>query len=200
MKKNSESAALSGNLRETALRVAKHEAGHYIVSKVLGFEAGVISLRLLDLIGGHSGGAEIKLSEGPLEQPYISGYLRRRIQTLYAGALAEALKGGEIIPDQAYNCWKEGGRGDFDKARELLHLLRNLTPLPIQADEIEKQLTALETELMNEAGKIVEHESEIIEILAKTLVNKMSKINVQYKLECAEINSIPEIIARFQSA
>jgi ATP-dependent Zn protease len=77
--------------RQRIMPVAQHEVGHFVAARVLRFRTVGISVEMLPK-GGHAGGAEITLSEALHSLEETKEYLRRRVQVLYAGALAQTLR------------------------------------------------------------------------------------------------------------
>ena len=65
--------------------------GHYVVARLLGFRTSDVSLEIIGPINGHRGEAAVILGEPMRTLEEVGCYLRRRIQVLYAGALAETL-------------------------------------------------------------------------------------------------------------
>lgn len=61
--------------------ILRHEAGHLIVAKLLGFETGGIALAELQ---AH---AEISLTPNLADIPGAIDYIKRRMTVLYAGVL-----------------------------------------------------------------------------------------------------------------
>ena len=74
-----------------------------------------------------TGGCEVQLDIKLHDLDAVRDYLSKRIQVLFAGAIGEALDGSNVNNENA-NIIITGpeGKSDFDKARELLHLLANI--------------------------------------------------------------------------
>ena len=85
--------ALPLDLRLLADRVAKHEMGHYVVARALGFRTGDVSIEIIGHAEGHRGTAEITLHEKIRSIEELRVYLERRIIVLNAGGAAETLPG-----------------------------------------------------------------------------------------------------------
>jgi hypothetical protein len=84
--------SLPQHLRDLAQLIGRHGAGHYIVALVFGFRAGDLTLKMIGPIEGHEAGAGIKLGQPLTNREDILQYLKKRVQVLYAGVLAEALQ------------------------------------------------------------------------------------------------------------
>jgi hypothetical protein len=76
-------------LQQNAAPAAMHEAGHYMVARVLGFDTGEIYINV-DLKGA-DGGSIIYPHKSLETLGEVCEYLERRIQVLCAGALAQHL-------------------------------------------------------------------------------------------------------------
>lgn len=181
-----------------ALGVAKHEAGHYIVSRVHGFPAGGIALTIFDVHGGHSGESDLRVNQPLRSVADIRRYLCARIQILYAGVLAQALQDGIIDGDEALAYAAKGGAGDRNKAGELLHLVRNIDyPEEDNETTMHSQLTKLGNALWNQAAQIVMDEHALIENLAQRLATKVEHVNRRYRLSETELQVIEALSTRF---
>jgi len=186
--------------RNTVVRkIAKHELGHYIIARVLGFRTGDIAITIFDMNGGHEAGSEIIPAQPLACDPSIMGYLERRVTVLYAGTLAETLMNGKVNHDEAIKIVKSlGGARDYDKARELIQLWRNLKyPEAETPDEIQAGLTELDLLVWNRAADIVEQEQELIEGLAEHLAMDVKHLHRKVMLTEADLAAIPKLKERF---
>src|ERR1700730_2598824 len=133
--------------RRNKIDILRHEAGHLVAGKLLGFETGLIRLTEKDA------GAEITLTPRLPDIAAIVDYIQRRVIVLYAGVASEALRGKTINQEQALNDYSnEIGMNDFAKIRELLLLLAG-----INCGDGDRQ-TLLDTyveEYANRAGEFV---------------------------------------------
>ena len=146
------------HLRELARKVAQHEMGHYVVARLLGFRTGDVSIEIIGPINGHRGGAAVILAEPMRTLEDVGCYIRRRIQVLYAGALAETLPPRQsptknVNRQEAMTIIGTPGSGaeqDAAKARELIRILRNIQHADEGVEsgsEVEQQLRAISDEL-----------------------------------------------------
>jgi hypothetical protein len=186
--------------RSTSIRrIGQHEAGHYIAARVLGFKVGSISLTITDLLGGHSAGSEITPACPLSGDECIIDYLERRVTVLYSGALAESLSNDIIDNDYALNCIRAGGgKSDYDKARELIQLLRNIKyPNDIAEEEIQSSLDSIDSYIWNKAAEIIQAEHKIIEGIGLRLASEVQHIGEPFVLSSDELDSLPIIKERF---
>ncbi|MCR4313473.1 MAG: hypothetical protein NUV58_04450 [Candidatus Roizmanbacteria bacterium] len=185
--------------RSHITRIGQHEVGHYIVARILGFQAGDISLTITDLVGGHIAGSEIELAMGLTTVESIIDYLENRVIVLYAGALAESLTKGRVDNKAAESIRLDGGKDDDAKARELIRLLRNIKFSDAQTeDEIQKGLYCICDKLWDQAANIVKKDHEIIEGLGSRLASEITHTGKTFILTEGEIKSLPAIQARFR--
>lgn len=196
------STPLTAQARVLARAVAQHEAGHYIVGRVLGFKTGALTIQLLNTGHGlgHKGEAEITLHEEISTIEAVQHYLERRVQVLYAGVLAEAMdmRTGEIDAETAIQHLGKGAAGDHAKAREAMQLIRNIKYGQAQSDEqVKSQLEEINGELWNKAGAIVIGERDLIEILSTRLAQLVKATGPAHALSKSEIDGLEAIAKRF---
>lgn len=192
---------LQKSAREEVLRVARHEAGHLIAAKVLGFATNGIGLTILSTTGRHhKGSATIELGENNQGTVKTLEYLRRRVQVLFAGALGEALGGGKLDLAIASQALETNAEDDLNKLCELVWILHNASePENGQRhnDREAKHFNRLLNELRDCAAILVANEGDHIEEIARRLADKVKLIDTKYELTEEEIMALPEIAARF---
>jgi hypothetical protein len=141
--------------------ILRHEAGHLVIAKLLGFETGHVRLTSKDA------GSGITLVPHLADIPAITEYIGRRVVVLYAGVAAEALQGTKINQEQAMHDFSsEVGMNDFAKIRELLLLLAG-----IECGDADRQaaLDRYVEQYANRVGKLVEKYALAIHEVAKEL-------------------------------
>lgn len=154
-------------------RIGQHEAGHWIVARVLGFQVGPLMLRLTgrgnEVAVAHEASATIYLQRNLPAVGDIATYLRERIQVLYAGALAQALTEGSIDELMTKEAQADNAKSDVDKAAEHLELLLNIErgrdQALLQPSARLDARNALCNELFQLAASLVQdHALEIVQI------------------------------------
>lgn len=177
-------------------KVCNHEAGHYILAREMKFKTHGISAKF-DFPLGHSGSAGCEPWKPSIESSEdIGNYLERRVQILYAGVIAEAMdKEGNYDSDYALNEWRNGGgKDDYSKFRELIHVLRNIKhPNTIDEQEVQKQLDNIDNDLIQKTGEIVHKRIALIHGVGHSLFRKVQEYNTEYELSENEINQIQMI-------
>jgi hypothetical protein len=184
------------NDRDRILLVCMHEAGHYILTKEMGFETTGISVKF-ERYGGHIGNSGFKNWN-----PYMDSllkmkeFLEKRIKILYAGVIAECIdKEGNYDGQKAIIEWTiGGGRNDHSNIRELTRLIRDIDfPDTENEDDVNAQLKVIDDKLISDAGDIVFDRIQIIRSLANMLCDKVLDYGIEYKLTEEELNEIPSI-------
>ncbi len=193
------------HLRELARTVAQHEMGHYVVARLLGFRTSDVSIELTGPINGHRGEAAVILGAPIRTLEEAGSYLRRRIQVLYAGVLAETLPPRQsptkgVNEKEAIKILKTPGNGaeqDYAKARELIQMLRNIEHPEdaIEDDELQQQVTALDLELWSSSIDLVQTHEDLIVGLAINLVDRVQRINERIVLSASALDDIPALSA-----
>jgi len=179
--------ALPHDLRQIAVRVAKHEVGHNIIARALGFRTGDVSIKILRPHGRYHGASAITLPEAIEAIEDLRVYLERRIIVLYAGALAETLPDSgsptkKVNADKAHEILEnpvQGAEQDFAKVRELLYVLRNVSrPGTDLSDEdaLQAEINELNHRLFNRAAELVEAYAETIIGLGDNLASQVKAV------------------------
>jgi hypothetical protein len=163
--------------------ILRHEAGHLVVGKLLGFETGLIRLTDKDA------GAEITLTPHLADIPSLVDYIKRRVVVLYAGVASEALRSTKIDQAQALKDFSsEAGMNDFAKIRELLLLLAG-----IECGESDRQavLDRYVEEYANRAGELVEKYALLVHEVAKELANAIPASGAE--LSGVKVDALPSV-------
>jgi hypothetical protein len=143
------------------------------------------------LRGGYSASSEVVLVKDLTADDSVSAYLRKRVQVLYAGALAEALINGRVHQENSLEYIRIGGAIDYAKARELIHLIRNIEFGATENNEIaQTQLDKLDLELWNQAAGIVEQKHAFIEGLGSRLASEVKHIGTLYTISETELSTL----------
>lgn len=181
-------------------QLARHEAGHHVAARVLGFKVGDMELTMNDGRGAHDASCDIKLYQPLADEAAIVDYLERRIVVLTAGAMSETLRNGKFDNQAACDSSNTGGAmNDRAKAREYLQLLRNIQHKTASSDENEilRQMSVIDLALWNRAGDLVVAEYEQIEGVGAALADRMLHLGQKAVLTGAEIDAMPRMRARF---
>ncbi len=105
----------------TIVDICRHESGHQVIARVLGFEAGDMEFKDLQAGSTFTGTAELNTVDE------IVDWVSRRSIVLYAGAIAEAIEDGEIRSEYALCFYKNYvANDDYRKISEFVRLLRNI--------------------------------------------------------------------------
>ncbi|ODR89301.1 hypothetical protein A8M32_22975 [Sinorhizobium alkalisoli] len=144
-------AAISG------LDRARHELGHHFVGYHLKFEMGDVSIEPplgnLVFIGGTS---ELDTSRPITSMLELEKWCEDRVKVLYAGVIAQALKGG-VVDNQAAICLttEVSGHMDHKMVSQLMNLLRNVRYSDRPRADAEISMQADELELWSETSDLV---------------------------------------------
>jgi hypothetical protein len=183
------------NTDRDLLKTCFHESGHYVIAKFLKFKTVELSIEIKSTPEIHfryDGGSEITLPMSISSEEDLLSYLKRRVQILYAGAIAESLSNRKVNDEEAKNnIGQPKCQIDHSKSRELIHLIRNVSYKGVfNEEEIQEQLDKIFETLWNETINLVERKSYDIEHIANKLASLVIKCNVRYKLTEDEINKL----------
>jgi hypothetical protein len=148
------------NGREAAATTIRHECGHLLAARFLGFPTGGIHLSPTEA------GASIDLLLSLKTIDEALEFIEKRVQVLYAGSLAESLVRKKTKDDVANKLLLSTAASDFEKVRELIRMWVGLK-YPVVTEAIfQAKLTQLNEQLYNKAAKLVEDNAGLIDDLA----------------------------------
>jgi hypothetical protein len=185
----------------TIVPLARHEIGHYVIARVLGFETGSIKLKVLDFHGAHNGHSSSEPRRSLYSVDDVIKYSEDRIQVLFAGALAQSLSNGKIDDRAAVDVLeKGGGQNDFAKARELIRLIRNLRyPAVTYNADVQRGLDEINNDLWARTIALVEKDHHIICGLGDRISAELKYVGEEFELTEEELESLRSIRERFHS-
>lgn len=162
---------ISFRQRQIVAKMGMHEAGHYVVARKLGFDVGETTICLIDIYDNYDCSILMDTAQRLPSTSEIDQFLYKRIQVLFAGAMAQTLSGGRVDNDAVELAIKYGeGREDEQKAAELIHLLRNIRHANTANETVFRQaVTVLFEDLREKARVLVENEHEAISALGNHL-------------------------------
>ena len=195
--------SLPSYLRNRARTLAQHEMGHYVVSRLLGFRTGEVSIEIINW-DHYRGGAAIFLAEA-LKGETVASYLERRVQVLYAGAQAQTLPpnlpDGKVDEEAAVQIIQNpthGAEQDHSKTCELINIIRNIrhadTPLP-NDEEVNQQLKEIADDLWERTTDLVEAHADGIVGLAHNLSDRVQQMKQVVSISADELESLPWVLS-----
>jgi hypothetical protein len=147
--------------RKALMDTLRHECGHLITAKVLGFVTGDIELKANSACAG----IDLPLSIESLDD--VKQFLGKRVSVLYAGSIAQSLSPKGIANAQDTDKFlRSTATDDFSKIRELVRLFVGIQNAGVTDNEFAKKLRAAEVRFSTQASKIVEKYAEAIVDLA----------------------------------
>jgi hypothetical protein len=134
----------------------RHECGHLIVARLLGFPTGEIRLSPAEAAAG----IDLMLSLKTIGE--VIEFIERRVQVLYAGSLAESLDRNRIQNQRAHDLLLSTAAHDFAKVKELVRMWVGLKHPDVTESEFQNKLTNIKDRLGNQAAELVETHAELI--------------------------------------
>jgi hypothetical protein len=179
--------------------VLRHEFGHLIAAKHLGFKTGLVLLK------AKSAGAEIVLDVSLPALDDVASYIDRRIQVLYGGALAECLRKNNTIDASATSTkLRSTAADDFTKIREIMRIAVGIRNPEATANEFQTHLTAAKDDLFNRAAMIITQEAALIREMVDFFLDKRRAASpkgkaplTEFTLAAEDIDGHPSIVSRF---
>jgi hypothetical protein len=187
-------------LKDKIFNISKHEAGHYIIARDLGFEVTSLTINILDARDAHTAGSGVILSQPINKKDEVITYLEKRTKILLAGSVAQSLTGQKQDETEANKILESGGKSDYSLARENMQLLRNLYfPNETNRDKISEQLSLIFDKLWKETIENVSQAEDIILILAKRLAQEVVEFQTLYELPKDKIDQMIDIKKRYDT-
>lgn len=185
------------------INIANHEAGHYVVATVLGFRLGNIKLQIFKSKKfHHKASVDIFVDEPLINMDSVLAFCERRVQVLYAGAIAETLLNGNIDMQRVKNILEDSAKRDFDKIWVFNRIINNIKNAnAITADEKHNGNLALliDNELKRKSQNLVLQNKDVILEIGEKLIEGITDDNKEYCLAKQEINSLPLMVKALNS-
>lgn len=162
--------------------VCRHEAGHYVLSQILGFENHEININVK--FGGNSGHNKIKVFDPDNIEDKIN-FNKQRIKVLFAGILSEQSK--KSIKERL----KETGKSDYEDINIRLNKIIELQHSEITDNSRLNELRQkLEQELFEQTEELVKKNQKWINIIANYIEPKVICHDKDYIFTDEEIKKI----------
>lgn len=167
-------------------QIARHEVGHAVVAKLLGFETGSISIMLTAANGDHVAATEMLLDSHASNLNELERYLERRIIVLMAGAMSEP----ESVQDLKHSFGEafKVAESDRQKSDELIQVLLNM-----RGKKEPSNLARCRSHLFESTYRIVYHNHTVIDSIAKKLAGQIENYKQMVTWPAEKFHALPEI-------
>lgn len=165
-------------LNQLVSQKCRHEYGHYIAARVLGFRTGNVTFRLTSENGDHVGTSEVMVQMPLIETTALIDYIERRVVVLFSGVMAETPFSDDIGGEYVEEVLSQGG-GESDSAKitELVELHLNLTATDaMEATTRRSARSILMKRLRRRSEDIVRAEYSLIAALAAEHTGRMTEV------------------------
>jgi hypothetical protein len=167
----------------------RHEVGHLVAAKVLNLPTGKIVLK------ASQAEAEITLNPRLPDTLTAIDFIRRRVQVLYAGALAQSLENGRARPQIANEFLDSTANNDHAKVRELVRIVVAMEHPGASDNEFATKLLEAGEELYVAARDIVEQQSAVIEAVTEEFMRakRVARNPQEFELEKRIVDDLPAV-------
>jgi hypothetical protein len=177
----------------------RHEFGHLVIAKVVGFSTGDIKLKT------SQAGAQVDLLPTFSTLANVQDYCERRIKVLYAGPCAEALNGGRVDLNAGRRLLMTTSANDHAKIRELTRIICGVTcPSIKDVAEFAHQLKEIDNALAEETVRMVEQDASLIKNLTVFFMKKLDEEErrlghqpIEFIMPRDAIDAFPGVTSRF---
>jgi hypothetical protein len=175
------------SFREVRLKVLRHELGHWLVARHLGFKTGNIEITVHQNDGPR--GSKVYVQEGTsmvFPDPVIKNtdelktYLEQRFQILYAGTYAQ-VHGQNLTEEEIDQVMEVDAGSDLRVIRELAPILRGMQFGAEQgAEEFERQFQEITGPIKQKTQMLIAQLFPMIDWIATHLAPHVMKHGARY--------------------
>jgi hypothetical protein len=174
-------------------RVIRHELGHWIVARMLGFDVGGISIEILAGSHGslgHQGSAKLFPLPAFSTLEDVLRYTEDRIAILFAGVAAQAMFETGIDAAGIDALMATDGSVDRSNIQELLHIARAIAhPGSRTRDNEPEQINAIGERCWRRACEMLETHRTRISAMATHLRKETVARNVEYTFTAEQLDA-----------
>lgn len=175
-------------------QLAYHEAGHWIVAKLLGFVVGDIALTVhgeqLDKKKYHfhgSGSSHVFPGASLASMKDVDEYIIKRMAILIAGVGAQKRTDSRDTD----TIWKEHAMDDHGKLNQLFFVLRGIRyPGQVSIEDEVKHRNELTLEVGSLVESLLEKNTNLLEEVANYLISQVKNSNQPYNFPCSDIEKV----------
>lgn len=177
----------------------RHECGHLVIAKALGFKTGGIEL------GETQAHAELDIIPSCATLAEVEDFIERRVFVLYAGAIAQSLQNKQIVPPVCIKLLQTTALDDWRKIQEYVRMLAGIKhPRCTTEVDFKPKLKEVDDCIATRAGELVDKHKELIfELTNFFLSQRMVAPRVRgrppetFALSRDEIDNFPPMRAAF---
>jgi len=177
---------------EHKIDVIRHEVGHWVLAKYLGFKTGDIEIEILEnnKFHGHNGAAKIFPEPDINNLDTLYKYIDNRICILFAGVISQILEKNNSNERTAAILLETDGADDYKKIQELLFIARGVRfSGSIQESSELDHRNLIQKECWEKSDFLVKENKDLILFISKKIAQEIVLSNKCYLFKEERLNS-----------
>ncbi|MBS0368910.1 MAG: hypothetical protein JSS57_06905 [Proteobacteria bacterium] len=172
--------------------VIKHEVGHWVVAKFLGFRIGDIQIEILSDRRSlwHTATTKIQPEPDINNLDSLLKYIEDRVCILFAGVISQVLDKPNTNEETAANLLDTCGADDNGKIKDLLFISRGITYSGsiLESNKID-HINAIQSQYWKKANELVRKNANTILFISEKIASVVDSRNKRYLFRQEELSS-----------
>ncbi|WP_375787758.1 hypothetical protein ACE10Z_09925 [Bradyrhizobium sp. Pha-3] len=157
----------------------RHECGHWLLAKILGFPTEEIRLQ------EEKAYSALKVFPVIKDLGDMREFIERRVIVLYGGAIAQSMRGRKMMNEITHEFIRTTASDDKSKLDQLIRMHAATAWDGSDKDHYEKVSSEIESRLYNEAASLLENNADVLHGLTKHFMKLYKKAGKPKDFQCS---------------